>query len=409
MEKEYFDNFSKEAQQFFCDRDFIPDNDYDATNFINSVSGTSDNRVIVADYFDDKKNQKIEITKDNYLYGFYPKIWQTLSVEDRTFLLYNAYKDLSNKYGVNVPLFWTDEENGTYANGECSIDNKSLYIGFDNALNKNGYNGINVLALMSHELNHARQNILAKAINKLGSSYAENYYQKSLCSHSVLKMILDSKILPSHLDNEHSKRLLQVKDSKEWEDFVNWTYYGNYAEISSGRVQEKSFLDFATDVYSHFGKNCLNDPLIVKYFKMTYDLYNRDTADKIFFGNNEFVNKINQLICSYIDETKVISRSKFILDENKDSLKKSKKYTDDEKIIGMKKIEDSLNYMKQCDKEIERKENICINALIDLFYFKRKPDNFDESIFKDIDKSIDFKKNVFDFIIFPSADKDKSK
>jgi hypothetical protein len=407
MEKDYFDRFSKDAQKFFCDRDFIPDNDYDATNFINSVSGAGENRVIVANYIEDNKDQKIEITKDNYFCGFYPKIWATLSPEDKTFLFCNAYKDLSKKYGVDVPLFWTDEELGTYASGECSLDNKSLYIGFDNVLSKNGYNGINALALMSHELNHARQNIISKTIKKMGSSYAENFYQKSLCSHSVLEMILSNKSLASHLDKEHSKRLLQIKDSKEWRDFVKWTYNGNYAEISSGRIQEKSFLDFATEIYSHFGKKCLDDPLIVKYYSETYDLYNRNIADRIFFGNTEFVNKINHLVCTYIDESKVIDRSRFLLDEDKESLEKSKKYTDEEKTIGMKKIENSLLRMKECDNEIERKENICINALIDLFYFKKKPDNFDESIFKDIDKSIDFKKNVFDFILFPTDDRNK--
>lgn len=405
----------KRTKMYFLENDYVPDNEYDANAFIFSKAQVDLDRKIEVSFFDDKKIENVTIGKDNFYLGFYPKIWQKLSVEDKVFVVYHAYKKLKDEFRIGELNFrLVSPDLSKFGLGAYESNFNELSINFDKLLSKSPYNGLILYDSIAHELNHVNQELIKKYIIKHGAKSAENYYQKNL-------------VFPSHqidfdaqanrfIDDEHKKRLAESKKKEDWNGFIASFYYGSLREISSGNVQVKYFKKIAEQTYSHFKKDYRNDKKLMGVLQKEKDVYSIDTTNLYFSNCTEMVNNISVLLGeykafygTYVSEIGQIDKFIANLDKRYETefiewLKHQSQGATgsteklNEITLEKSRAKDQRKRLFNKVKVLAKRQKMCYEALIDLFYFDKKPENFDEKIYADIDFFINKKKETHELL-----------
>lgn len=395
MEKKetFFDSFSKGAQFYFLSKGYTPETFYDATNFINGMAGVDNNRAITFKYKRHGKINSVDITKDNYYIALNPHVWKTLSTEDKVYVLYNAYKSMLKEKNITerIPLIWAYNDYGTYESGASEKDNAFVYLGFDFALNKDEYNGLLAYSVLAHELNHVNQNLTAQ--NLKNTKIEQNDYQQSLHFVSIIRNVFEKNLhlLDSKRKNDYNK----IKNTDEWLDYLDQTYLGNLAEISSGNIQYKALKNMSKKCYEYFGLDYKKDDILQNLIDDTKNIYNFETAEQVFSNNTLLINKINNLMDLYDSYQQQLTFVKNVAELKVMELEKCRKTKNNKTLLNKyNKILDDV-YEKQ--KHINYGNTQCMNAIIDL-YINKKVDNFDTSLFEDINKKL-YQDNELDDII----------
>ena len=92
----FLKKLSKQAINFFIQCGYLPDNEVDANNFLNSIAGINEKEVYNIDYA--LKNLSAEkhfkLSKHPAVYALHPNIWPNLAVEDKMVCLNFIYKNI---------------------------------------------------------------------------------------------------------------------------------------------------------------------------------------------------------------------------------------------------------------------------------------------------------------------------
>lgn len=405
----------KRTKVYFLENGYVPSDEYEANAFILSKAQVDLDRKIDVSFMDNKKLENVTIDKSCYHLGFYPKIWQRLSVEDKVFVVYYAYKELKNEFGIKKLNFrLVSPDLSKFGIGAYESNFNDLCINFDRLLSKSAYNGLILYDSIAHELNHARQDLIRQYVIKHGAESAESNYEKNLVfpSHQIDFDFQANRFI----DDEHQKRLEESKKKEDWNGFVASFYFGSLREISSGNVQVKYFKRIADQTYACFKKDYRNDKKLMEVFQKEKDAYSMDTTNLYFANCTEMVNNISVLLGEYkpsfeanlknikridklIADLDELYKSKFVewLASNKTGTTNS--ITQLSSITSEKsKLKDKRNKLIKAIRNLAYKQKMCYEALIDLFYFDKKPENFDERIYADIDYYINQKKKNYDMV-----------
>lgn len=405
----------KRTKVYFLENDYVPSDEYEANAFILSKAQVDLDRKIDVSFMDNKKLENVTIDKSCYHLGFYPKIWQKLSVEDKVFVVYYAYKELKNEFGIKKLNFrLVSPDLPKFGIGAYESIYNDLCINFDKLISKSPYNGLILYDSIAHELNHARQELIKQYIIKHGAESAENNYEKNLVFPSYE---VDFDVQANRfMDDEHKKRLAESKKKEDWYGFVSSFYFGSLKEISSGNVQVKFFKRIADHTYACFKKDYRNDKKLMEVFQKEKETYSIDVTNEYFANCTEMVNNIKVLLGEYkrhfernladikhldksIADLDELYKTKFVewLASNKTGTSSS--IAQLSSITSKKaKLKNGRNKLLKVTKNLAYKQKMCYEALVDLFYFDKKPENFDERIFADIDYYINQKKKSHELV-----------
>jgi HPt (histidine-containing phosphotransfer) domain-containing protein len=386
-ENKFFSKLSKDVQKWFNSYDFMPTNDVEATNFISSVAQTGCNRTINVSYNNSEKLCDIAINADNYKLAFYPSIWCTLSPEDKVYFMHCAFKDLCGEFNTGkLSIKWVDDICGSDEHGFYSIQDDTVYMGFDFAFSDEEMQGFLTYGLIAHEINHASQHNRGEKLIARGTNNAENFYEKSLAyQYNYLYNAICNNFFDAYLDDEHKEKYAKIKRTKKWKEFAENTYLGQLTEISSGNVQMKYTYNAMEEVFPKFMSNAHASVSLDVQKRRWSNPYDIEKAQKIFHNDLEYPNKIITLFGLYEN---LIQRAEALHDKNKDrifaisndhSLSREARYS---KISKIDKIDMEI---EDEEDSIDEKQKMCCNALVDFFMDKQKSPNFDEKLFEEID------------------------
>lgn len=389
---DFFENLSYAAQKFFINYGFEPEDEYEANIFVKGVAGTNLSREIIVEI----GKKQIVIDKKHYKLALYPKVWKKLSPEDRVYVLTHAYKQISKDLQVyqNIPLMWFNFINGSYACGGCPSTNEYIYLGMDFVFSKNAYSGLTACSLFAHELNHAKQNLIASRIFLRGAKTAIDDFDRKCCSSIDAVNLLSEDKLLKHLSAENKKHYQENKKSVEWLDFKKYLYNGNQLEIASANVQKKFFKRLSAEVYQLYGKSCEDDINIANIANNITDIYNPEKSATIYNGHEKFVNKLALLIEFYDIEYR---KREMCISLINDELKKRKMYEKLEKPMPESKFSGFAEQELINIKNVLKYENLCIaerqqqsyDGMYEIFKTKEINKEFNFKLFDDIDACID--------------------
>lgn len=250
----FLKNLSKLANDFFIQCGYLPQNETDANNFLNSIAKINEKQQYDIFYALQNlpKDKQFMLNKYTAVYALHPSIWPNLAVEDKMVCLNFIYKNLCQKRYIksNYRLIWVDEYNGSTDNAAVNRIRKDLYVGLDNVLINNKYFGLQVASLIAHEVNHMMQFKQSDFIDKTANYANLNTYEQALGSNNALLMLLDYD--NNYLDAKHAIKYNKIKNTPAWQQFLKDLYFNDYLEISSGNIQRKEFYNFAKQAYGFF-------------------------------------------------------------------------------------------------------------------------------------------------------------
>lgn len=304
----FFKSLNYDIQKIFINAGFIPENSFEANNFLNGISNINEKEDYEISYAfkDIPADKHFVLNQDNFIYALHPKVWNNLTLEDRLVCLNLAYKKQLNIKNLknNNRIIWVDNLFKTGQNGHVDKYRNIIAINLRDIISNSKSGGFRTYSTVVHEVNHLKQNKQAKYILNLPDKSSLTPYQQRLNSHNALTIGLTKTSLCFFLDNEYVKKFESI-DPQLWQSFIYLNYYKyDYSEISSVNVQYKDLKKQVQICYDYYGENYkLNTDLlkhldVLNSFNVADKLQNQEIKNFYF----DKVKKCNQLrtICSSV-------------------------------------------------------------------------------------------------------------
>lgn len=284
---------TQNCQKLFDYINYHPENLYDASNYLRSYFGLEKDRAINVSFampvlYDGKYINNIEISKNNFLDAFYPKVWKQLIFGQKLLAICHAFQYIVNsdtQLKQHKPNIIFNAQADDVELGAMMENNgkNEFHISVDYLMKKSS-NSITILNTIAHELYHAKQ-----VLQTTGKTNLDDYNKelKSSFSGNVwadLNYAIESKELQEDLlfslnnvenpikDLKYFDYWLQIKDDVEWREIMYLAYINCAKETGAFDKAEK----FSSSALRYFEKNFEKIP--EKYLQI--DIYNTNQSNK---------------------------------------------------------------------------------------------------------------------------------
>lgn len=383
IKNDFFENMSKKARKFFLDNDYIPENYYDANNFINSLLRVGEINEIGTIIF---KGKKYVFKPSDYYAALYPAIWQVLNLEEKANVLFWAYTEMAKEKGFKddkYRMVWITFDGESSFGGFCDFITREIGVSFDDLLSDEVAIQISTVALMAHELQHHTQQQRTEYLCFNNMKNIDNLYELHNMiplARCISKIFKDKQLQSEFLTKENLEYYNSIKHNQDWIWFLKNIYYGNESEIAAGNKQTKTLEELFKKSYGYFNEELPQE--VFELIKRTSEIYSKEIADKSYFGLRPYILCLEDLTnFSYVEYL-----------QNKcdllDYLKELRNLPDDkyDEKVYTQRYNDLLNRENLCKDNISK----CINAFIEIYKTHEFPEWFDKSLFNLIyDKMFD--------------------
>lgn len=369
----FFDKMPYMVKSFFLCNGFIPKNEFEANNFINSIVGLNDKDDINIDYALTNilpKERFFTLNRNTFVYALYPNVWEKLTIEDRLHCINFAYRKIlkDNNIKNDHRLIWVSSKNQT-ASGFVDLNPNVICVNFNSLLTGNCHSGLRYYSVLVHEINHIVQHNLSKQLITTPDKSTLSVYQQGLLSNNALTCMLNKENAKVLLDSPYREKYFEICDTLQWKIFLDCIYHCDYREIDSVKIQKQEFLKVAQKCYAFYGKNASID----KNIQVFIDHINSFGHTELLFDGLDNINNLKNLCGFVFNRLDIVALA----------IKKNETLSYNHQ----KKVSESL--CKEYTNHLKAQKYI-LNTLVEICDNNFKfPKNFDYRIFNSIPKYID--------------------
>ena len=283
---QFFDDMNVEFQDFFNQHGFMPENEFQADEFVKSLFKIDNNSSFTVQFNKPlvKNNQtlnKIEIDKNNYIDAFYPPIWYNMTFEQRLTAMYFTFNACVKRYpalqDVKPQLIFDFNAPKNNIGAQILIGKKTyVTLSATNAY-KDLFDSIQVLNTIFHEVEHCNQcKMYNEVVNRVNANNKRQISNINLskydfdlltpfssaefimCNQEILdekfKRHVKEHLGKNNLEYKYAKYLDYVKNKDSWQLLLHLCYLSDVREV--GAVNKASRLtNSAIKYYKQMYKN----------------------------------------------------------------------------------------------------------------------------------------------------------